>query len=89
MAGSPFDAESPSHDGPVARPFLKSKYRGGNMNTIVNGFNMAYSASGKGQPLVLVHGYPLNREIWQPQVEGLAGIARVLAPAPHELSPEV
>ena len=50
------------------------------MNIMVNGFNMAYSTSGKGQPLVFVHGYPLNREIWQPQVEGLADVARVLAP---------
>jgi pimeloyl-ACP methyl ester carboxylesterase len=49
---------------------------------------MAYSESGKGQPLVFdqeqilvcVHGYPLNRGIWQPQVEGLADAARVLAP---------
>jgi pimeloyl-ACP methyl ester carboxylesterase len=29
---------------------------------------------------VLVHGYPLTRQMWQPQVEILSGIARVLAP---------
>jgi len=50
------------------------------MNISVNGITMAYSASGRGQPLVFVHGYPLNRGIWQPQVEGLADVARVLAP---------
>lgn len=50
------------------------------MKVSVNEFSMAYSESGSGQPLVFVHGYPLNRMIWQPQVEGLSDLAHVLAP---------
>jgi 3-oxoadipate enol-lactonase len=44
------------------------------------GFSMAYSEAGKGLPLVFVHGYPLNRRMWQPQLEGLADLAHLLAP---------
>jgi pimeloyl-ACP methyl ester carboxylesterase len=49
------------------------------MNVVVNGFSMAYDEDGQGSPLVLVHGYPLNRQMWQPQVEALSAHARVLA----------
>lgn len=41
---------------------------------------MAYSDQGSGLPLVFVHGYPLNRRIWDPQLEGLSGEGRVIAP---------
>jgi pimeloyl-ACP methyl ester carboxylesterase len=41
---------------------------------------MAYTDSGQGIPLVFVHGYPLNRQMWKPQVQGLSDVARVLAP---------
>lgn len=35
------------------------------MNSIfVNGINLAYSRLGKGNPLMLVHGYPLDSSIW-------------------------
>ncbi len=35
------------------------------MNTIsVNGITLAYSRQGKGAPLVLIHGYPLDGSIW-------------------------
>src|SRR5690606_3898681 len=30
--------------------------------------------------LLLIHGFPLDSRLWRPQVEGLATIARVLAP---------
>jgi len=30
----------------------------------VNGFNIAYTRQGQGTPLVLVHGYPLDRTTW-------------------------
>jgi 3-oxoadipate enol-lactonase len=49
------------------------------MEITANGIRMAYSEAGSGIPLVLVHGYPLNRQLWHAQVEGLAGQARVLA----------
>lgn len=42
---------------------------------------LAYTDTGpdkQGFTLLFVHGYPLNRQMWQPQVEGLADVARVL-----------
>jgi 3-oxoadipate enol-lactonase len=41
---------------------------------------VAYDSSGSGRPLLLVHGYPLNRALWRPQVENLTDAARVIAP---------
>jgi pimeloyl-ACP methyl ester carboxylesterase len=35
---------------------------------------------GTGQPLVLVHGFPLDQSMWQGQLKGLADCARVIAP---------
>jgi 3-oxoadipate enol-lactonase len=45
----------------------------------VNGYEMAYEDRGKGLPVLFIHGYPLNRELWQPQVDGLSGSGRILA----------
>ncbi|MFM8322859.1 MAG: alpha/beta fold hydrolase [Chloroflexota bacterium] len=45
----------------------------------VNGFSMAYTDEGAGQPLLFVHGYPLNRRLWAPQALALSGQYRVLA----------
>src|SRR5437773_12119040 len=36
--------------------------------------------SGRGSPLVLVHGYPLDHSMWRSQIDGLADICRVIAP---------
>lgn len=36
--------------------------------------------AGRGQPLLLIHGFPLNHEMWRPQIEILAGNSRVIAP---------
>jgi 3-oxoadipate enol-lactonase len=43
---------------------------------------MAYSDRGKGhdRTLLLVHGFPLDRRLWNSQVSGLASEARVVAP---------
>lgn len=46
----------------------------------VNGFQMAYSAGGAGQPMLFVHGYPLNRQIWTPQLDNLADSGYIIAP---------
>jgi 3-oxoadipate enol-lactonase len=35
---------------------------------------------GRGLPLVLVHGYPLDHSMWQGQIEGLSDACRVIAP---------
>ena len=44
-----------------------------------NGLSMAYDDEGEGISMLCIHGYPLNRQIWQPQWEGLAKRARVVA----------
>ena len=50
------------------------------MQIQVNKFSMAYSDQGSGTPVVLIHGYPLNRRIWQPQLEALSQQARIITP---------
>jgi pimeloyl-ACP methyl ester carboxylesterase len=43
---------------------------------------MAYGERGEGSedPVVLLHAFPLNRKMWAPQVEALAGTRRVIIP---------
>lgn len=42
---------------------------------------MEFDDCGKGTPVVLIHGFPLNRQMWQPQLQPLADAGyRVIAP---------
>jgi 3-oxoadipate enol-lactonase len=42
---------------------------------------LAYASAGRaGTPLLLVHGYPLDRSMWTPQLDALGDVARVIAP---------
>ena len=43
---------------------------------------MYYGERGEGPeyPAVLLHAFPLNRKMWAPQVEALAGTRRVITP---------
>lgn len=41
---------------------------------------MHYTAIGKGQPLVLIHGFGEDRHIWDGMVPSLAGAARLILP---------
>ncbi len=51
------------------------------MKTRVRGFEMAYDDTGGNRvPLLLVHGYPLDRTLWSSQRVDLADRTRVLAP---------
>jgi pimeloyl-ACP methyl ester carboxylesterase len=43
------------------------------MKVHLRGFDMAY-------PLLLIHGFPLNSEMWVPQIQALSGEARVIVP---------
>ena len=36
--------------------------------------------AGSGQPLLLIHGFPFNHEMWQPQIEILSRHSKVIAP---------
>lgn len=50
------------------------------MQTTVDGIRLAYSDRGQGLPLLFVHGFPLSRECWQPQVDSLSSVCRTIAP---------
>ncbi len=41
---------------------------------------MKYDQVGTGVPLLLIHGFPLDRTMWQPQLDGLQDVAHVIAP---------
>jgi 3-oxoadipate enol-lactonase len=49
------------------------------MQIQIQNYHMAYDDLGQGQPLLFIHGYPLSRRMWQPQMAGLAKDTRVLA----------
>ncbi len=46
----------------------------------MDGFQMAYDEQGSGIPILFIHGYPLNRQMWRPQMEGLSSHARIITP---------
>lgn len=46
----------------------------------VRGIKIGYDDAGQGTPLVLVHGHPFNRSMWQDQVSALRSQYRVIAP---------
>ena len=41
---------------------------------------IAYDDLGSGVPIVFVHGFPLQRAIWKPQLRGLGQLCRCIAP---------
>ncbi|GJL52904.1 MAG: alpha/beta hydrolase [Nitrospirales bacterium] len=48
------------------------------MKAHVNRIHLAYTDSGKGQPLVFLHAFPLSQLMWEPQVETLSKQYRVI-----------
>ena len=46
----------------------------------INDIQMAYTDTGMGRPVVLIHGYPFNRSLWTEQVAALSNSYRVIAP---------
>ena len=47
---------------------------------LTSGIAIEYDDSGSGVPVVLLHAFPLSRAMWRPQHEGLADVARLIAP---------
>ncbi len=46
-----------------------------------NGIKMNYvDTGGTGIPALLVHGFPMNHRMWQPQIDALGGRFRLIAP---------
>jgi len=51
------------------------------MKADLNGISLAYDDAGSGPPVVLLHGFPLCRQMWRPQVDVLASAGfRVITP---------
>jgi pimeloyl-ACP methyl ester carboxylesterase len=51
------------------------------MQAIVNGITLTYDDRGSGLPLLLIHGFPLSRQMWRPQLGTLSDAGfRVIAP---------
>jgi pimeloyl-ACP methyl ester carboxylesterase len=51
------------------------------MQAELNGIQLAYDEAGQGPAVLLIHGFPLGRQMWQPQVQALAGAGfRAVAP---------
>ncbi|MDQ3805341.1 MAG: alpha/beta hydrolase [Acidobacteriota bacterium] len=46
----------------------------------VRGIQIAYEEAGRGEPVVLLHGFPFNRSLWREQVAALGGRFRVITP---------
>jgi 3-oxoadipate enol-lactonase len=47
---------------------------------LVGDIQLAYTDAGLGQPVVLLHGYPFNRSLWNEQVSALGNSYRVITP---------
>lgn len=61
-------------------PYGAAPLRGSPMPyATVNGIRLAYSEQGTGLPVVFLHGFPLNREMWTPQRQGLSDRARIVS----------
>lgn len=47
---------------------------------LVRGVELVYEDAGRGAPVVLLHGFPLNRSMWDGQARELGASCRVIAP---------
>jgi pimeloyl-ACP methyl ester carboxylesterase len=48
------------------------------MIAYLNGVNIAFSDQGQGDPLIFLHAFPLNRSMWDPQVQALVKRYRIV-----------
>jgi 3-oxoadipate enol-lactonase len=46
----------------------------------IDDIQIAYTEAGVGRPVVLIHGYPFNRSLWNEQVAVLSSSYRVITP---------
>lgn len=46
----------------------------------VNGIELSYRDEGRGEPLVLLHAFPLSSAMWEDQIDALSTRLRVIAP---------
>ncbi|MFQ5753925.1 MAG: alpha/beta hydrolase, partial [bacterium] len=48
------------------------------MKANINSIELAYDIHGRGYPLVLLHAFPLNRTMWEPQVKALSNLVQII-----------
>jgi 3-oxoadipate enol-lactonase len=54
---------------------------GDTMKVNINGIELAYDDNSAGPPIILLHGFPLNRRMWRPQEKALVGAGyRLITP---------
>jgi pimeloyl-ACP methyl ester carboxylesterase len=46
----------------------------------IDDISLAYTDTGVGRPIVLIHGYPFNRSLWNEQVAALSNSYRIIVP---------
>lgn len=46
----------------------------------INEVSISYDDAGKGIPLMLIHGFPLDRRVWAEQIQPLSKVERVIVP---------
>ena len=73
------------HSNTISRlDFRMPVYRFGDtinpMKVLINGIHMAYEVVGQGIPILWIPGFPLDRSIWKPQVQGLSDCGRHILP---------
>jgi len=51
--------------------------------TRIDDIQLVFDDVGTGPAVVLIHGYPFNRSLWNEQVEALSGNYRVVTPDLH------
>src|SRR5437867_12996065 len=49
------------------------------MNALINRINIDYRDEGAGIPLIFIHAFPLNRSMWDEQLDELRRFCRVVA----------
>ena len=60
---------------------VHSRAEGGiHLKKVIDGTALGYSIEGRGPAIVLLHGFPLNRTMWEPQVAALRGRFTVITP---------
>lgn len=52
----------------------------GDMQIAIGGVRIGYDQDGSGPPVVLIHGFPVNRTMWRPQVAALRDRFTVVTP---------
>ncbi len=62
---------------PTTAQAIAADHREGSY-AVINGLRVFYQVRGAGQPLVLIHGYPLNGRLFENQLEYLSGLFQVI-----------